>query len=449
MTNVRRINIHPYKLPVVLVCCLISLNVRSAIAQSAKSNVFEPTVTREESAWIRDAVGISETNAMAAADWLLSKRGRGSSAALDYAAGNFLFQAGEEARAIDAYRQALEKMPAFRSARVNLARLYLLRDQSTDAVALLREVVMDGQGSADVYLLLGHALLLTDAIISAETAYRNCLMLRPGDSDALLGLARSLLPQDRPAETLALSRELVRREPERREFRALQANALLAMNREEDTAAVLESARRLGLADSDMLALLADLHLNAGRIIEACELYEKVVASDKPSWPRMLRAFESMTLAGHTDAAVRLRNVMEKEAGKNRNGMSQGEMRTFFRVQGDLARLLGDSEGAMKHYQSLLREDPLDGRTMLRVAELLQARDSFEDAAILLERAARVPEVQVEALVRHAQVEVQRERFGRAVELLEAAQTLEPRDHVGRYLEQVKRLEQISVTPKM
>ena len=56
------------------------------------------------------------------------------------------------------------------------------------------------------------------------------------------------------------------------------------------------------------------------------------------------------------------------------------------------------------------------------------------------ERAARVKGFEADALVRHAQIEVRRERYGRAAELLENAQVFQNQPHVGRYLEQVRRL---------
>ena len=59
---------------------------------------------------------------------------------------------------------------------------------------------------------------------------------------------------------------------------------------------------------------------------------------------------------------------------------------------------------------------------------------------MLYERAASTEGSEAEALVRQAQIEVERERYGRAVELLEASLVFDDAPHVTRYLEQVRRL---------
>jgi tetratricopeptide (TPR) repeat protein len=406
-----------------------------AMAQSTpEPMVVEPTVSREEADLIGRIVAMSATNRPAAIALLEEGRSAKSSAALDFTLGNLHFQDGTHDAAVNAYRDALAKLPTFRAARVNLARLYLLGEKPADALPVLREVATDGQADADTYLLLGHALLLTDALVSAETAYRQCLMLRPGDADALLGLARALLPQDRPRETLALAHELLRRDPMRREWWGLQANALMALDRPEEAARALESARRLDLADAEMLATLGDLHVNAGRAEDALAVYEAAFAGESPSANRMLRAIEGLLMTGHPGMAVRLRDRLAAIE------TTPEQRRTLLRLSGDLALNADDAEGALGYFAALLEDDPLDGRTLLRMAALHREVDRLEDALLFAERAARRPGVQVEALILQARIEVQRERYRSAVGLLEAAQALEPRDQVERYLHQIRRL---------
>jgi hypothetical protein len=56
------------------------------------------------------------------------------------------------------------------------------------------------------------------------------------------------------------------------------------------------------------------------------------------------------------------------------------------------------------------------------------------------ERAARVAGFEARGLIRQAQVEVERERYPRAIELLEAAQAFDAQPHVARYIEQLRRM---------
>lgn len=398
--------------------------------------ITSPTVTREESEQLHAALAVSATNMTEALAQLVAYRTPASSAALDFTIGNLYFEAGDEAAAMTAYRDALVKLPHFRAARVNLARLHLLRDEPDDAMQVLREVTADGQGDADTYLLLGHALLLTDALVSAETAYRQSLMLRPQDPDALLGLARALLPQDRADESLALAAELLRRDPLKREIWALRANAFMALDRTEDAARTLESAHRLALADPEMMATLGDLHLNAGRPEDAVRCYQLAFAGDAPSASRLLRAFEGFVMLRQAEGAAAMRD----RVAAVRADWTTPQRQLALRLEGDLALLQDQPEAALAIYQTLLKEDPLDGRTLLRVAELQRATEQLEEAAMTCERAERIPAVQADALLLHAQIEVEREAYRRATELLEAAQALAPRPRVQRYLDQVRRL---------
>ena len=424
-----------------MVTMLILSGVSAAAREIEPRAAFEPSVTREEHEWIRAAADIAATNIPAAVALLEPRRSPRASAALDFAVGNFHFQAGDETEAINAYRQALDKLPRFRAARVNLARIFLLQDQPREAMDLLRGVAEDGQGDADTYLLLGHALLLIDAPLSAETAYRQSLMLRPRDPDALLGIARALLPQDRLGESLAVAGELLMRQPHRIELHSLRANTLLAMDRGEDAAAALEAARRLGLADADMLASLGDLHLNAGRYDDAASCYEAVLATSTPRTDRLLRAIEALIQSGQATIAGRLADHLRSLISDTGTPADQ---RRLMRFDTELALQRNDTDTAQKKLEGLVQTDPLDGWALLKLAELHRAGDRLEDAIMLCERAARLPETQVDALIAQAQIEVQRERYTQAAHLLASATALRPNERIQRYLEQVQRLARLT-----
>ena len=399
--------------------------------------VTETVVTREESDWIRAANSTATTNLTAAVAQLAALRTPSSSAALDFTLGNLHYQEGQFEPAAAAYAEALRKLPRFRAARVNLARVHLLRERPADAAEVLQSLVADGQGDADTFLLLGHALMARGAAVSAESAYRQALMMRAGDAEALTGLARALMPQSRPAESLALAAEILDREPLRREVWVLKCNSLLQLDRPADAANALESARRLGLADPGMLALLGDLHLEALRPDDALARYQEAFAGADPPVPRLLRAMEAFLQTGRPDSAAQMdARLAALDAVK----LSGDQRREWLRLRAGLALAQGKPAGAVEILQDLLREDPLDGRALLQLAGLHRAADRLEDAVIVCERAARIPAVQVDALVLQAQIEVQRSRYAPAVELLESAQALHPGERVQHYLEQVRRL---------
>jgi len=401
---------------------------------------FEPTVTREESALLNTAMRVAGTNVAQAIRMLQTKELPEASPALDFAIGNLHFQNERLDEAAVAYEAALKKLPKFRSAVMNLGRVYLMQERTEDAIKLYQQLVSDGQADADILLLLGHALLMENAPVSAESAYRQSLLLRPKHPDAMLGMAKALMQQERYAEGLALVGEIIQRDPKNRELWSLRANAYLSMGKHAEGMRTIEKSRRLGCADAEMLATLGDLLLNHDQPEDALRVYEAAFAGDTPSVERMLRAIEGFLMVGDAQGATEM--IARADAGTSKTGVSVSETQktALLRLKAELAQQTERFAEAMAICKQVLKLDPLDGRTMLVLAELEQDAGRLEDAAMTCERAARVKGYEADALVRQAQIEVQRERYGRAASLLEAAQTFEDRPHVGRYLEQVRRM---------
>ena len=401
---------------------------------------FEPTVTREENALIAAAMDVAATNSAQAIRMLAGDRLQNASPALDFAIGNLHFQNERLDEVAAAYRAAIDKLPKFRSAIMNLGRVYLLQERTSEAIDLYRKLVADGQADADILLLLGHALLMEQAPVSAETAYRQSLLLRPQHPDAMLGLAKALMRQERYAEGLALVGEILERDPTHRELWALRANAFLSMGKQTEAMQAIENARRLGRADADMLATLGDLLMNQDQPEDALRAYEAAFEGGEPAPARLLRAVEGFLMAGDADGAAMMIARAEAACRSNPGSFGESQAAILLRLRAERARQTGQSEEAMALCEDVLKLDPLDGRTLLVLAQLQQDAGRLEDAAMTCERAARVKGFEADALVRHAQIEVRRERYGRAAELLENAQVFQNQPHVGRYLEQVRRL---------
>jgi len=400
----------------------------------------EPVATRREAELLARVASVAATNLNAAAAMLTAEDAAKSGAAVDFTLGNLYFRLEKFEPAVEAYTRALEKMPRFRRARLNLGRAYLLQDKPDQAVDTLLYLARFGQPDADGYILLGHALDLEQHPVSAENAYRQALLLDPGNSDGLLGLARSLVRQSRYREAAGLLEELLDLEPERRELWSLTASVRLALAEHDKAIASLESARRLGTADIDMLATLADLYLNAGQPDDAASAFRDIPPDGPLPADRLLRAGQAFIQAGEWQHAAEIIRRVESLRDSSPEALDPKQAAGLLRLKGDLARMRGQKETAAEIYSEILRIDPLDARTLLVLGDLHRESGALEEALMNYERASRIAGHEADALVRQAQIEVERSRYGRAVELLEAAQAFEDRPHVARYLEQVRRL---------
>jgi tetratricopeptide (TPR) repeat protein len=407
-----------------------------------------PSVTQAEAGLVERVGAVAATNQVRAIAMARSAAGPDASAALDFTLANLLFHARQWDEAMEAYRAALRKMPEFRAARVNLAKAAILQGQPEEAVQACRQLLRTAHADADVLLLLGQALLGTGDAVSAEAAFRQALLYGAGASEARQGLARALLLQGRDDESAALLGEMLRDEPTRLEWWRLRAHALLQAGRRHDAAQALETARRLGGVDGAMLAALADLHLDAGQPDAAVARYRDAREHGALSPPHLLRAAEGLILTGDTGRAAEL--LSEAAAWEERDPAAwDGEpRRQRQRIAAELALADGRFEEAVGILRTLLRQDPLDGRSLLKLGDLLREQGRPEDAMLAFERAARVAGLEADGLVRQAQVEVERGRYSRAVELLESAQAFRDQPHVSRYLRQVRRLADTSSAAK-
>jgi len=93
--------------------------------------------------------------------------------------------------------------------------------------------------------------------------------------------------------------------------------------------------------------------------------------------------------------------------------------------------------------EKLIQNDPLDGDSLMMLADHYTSQDTIEGYAradLFYERVVKIQDVEVKGLIAWARSYVAREQYGKAIPLLERANTLDPKDFIGRYLEQVRKV---------
>ncbi|OYW27212.1 MAG: hypothetical protein B7Z47_06875, partial [Chthoniobacter sp. 12-60-6] len=140
--------------------------------------------------------------------------------------GAVLQRRGEFAEAEQTYRRALEANGEFSTARVNLGRLLLQRQQAAAAVEILEPVRTDVPPSSLALLTLARAYEQADRLDDADAVYRRIVDEQLADADTLL--ARGKLHRRRGQFDAALKCfvEAARLEPQAPWPLALQAEML-------------------------------------------------------------------------------------------------------------------------------------------------------------------------------------------------------------------------------
>ena len=407
-------------------------------ADAPRRSPYEPQVSAEEAELLRQAEALAETDPAQAVARLQEAAGPDAGAALWFALGALHHRRNRPEDAIDAFRRALAAMPEFRRARRNLAKLLLETENHEDAAHQLVHLLDSGAGGRiELWKLLGYARLSLEQPAAAESAYRSALALDPDDDEVRQGILRALLDQDRLAEARTLALRELEKDPARMDLWKLAANADLSQDRPLRALVRLECARRLGLGDPASLATLGDLFLDRNLPEQALEVYREAALLDHPPTDRLLKAAEAMITLNHLEQAGSLLEQLGASAGER----SRAETTRVKRLRARLAAAEGRLEEAIALREQLLDNDPANPELLMRTGRLYQQKGDLETALVLFERAARVSrDVRPDAWVRQAQIAVERGRYQRAVDLLEQAQALEPRDYVAHYLQQVRRL---------
>tara|TARA_B100001113_G_C20646492_1_gene421523 strand:- start:84 stop:536 length:453 start_codon:yes stop_codon:yes gene_type:complete len=112
----------------------------------------------------------------------------------------------------------------------------------------------------------------------------------------------------------------------------------------------------------------------------------------------------------------------------------------ILQLEGRLLLAKGEEANAVDILEKIVEKDPLDGESILILAEYYGNNEKEEEAELFYQRAEQIAEFEVRAKISHAQFHVLRNAFNKAVPLLKEAQSKRPRDNVQRYLDQVEKL---------
>lgn len=401
----------------------------------------EPKVTQQE-AKILDEVHklMAEDKQDEALRYLNAQITKETNAALDFVQGTIYYTSDRKPEAEKAFRAALQKFPSFSRARANLATLLLQQERTDEAFRELKTVLLEGTASGQVLTMTGYIYLLKGDPVAAESAYRQAILHDNEDKNAYMGLAKSLVQQSRQDEVIGMVQTLLAKDASRGEFWTLLGNAYVAQNNYEQAVTALESGRRLGVLDAESLAMLGDLYMNVQMPENALPVYQESFALREPAVNRLLRIVSGfLSLQRPAEASPLLERavtLMEKRP----KDITREEKEKIYWLKARHAQLSGQDETARKGLLEVLDMVPQHGDALMALGDWYRDHDQLEQALIYYERAGRTESKEVASLLRQAQIYVTREQYAKAVELLEHAQVLSPSAHVGRYLEQVRRI---------
>jgi tetratricopeptide (TPR) repeat protein len=368
---------------------------------------------------------------------LAAQRGPSGNAMFDFMEGNLRYQREELEPAVAAYREAVLKHPRFRRAWGNLALASARSGDFAGAIEGFSRVVALGGADSTTYALLGIAHSNRRDYLAAESAFRMATLLDPNSREWRMGLAECLFKQERFDDAVALCDSLLAESPERSELWLLQANAHARMGRPLDAAGNLEVLHGLGKGTADTFNLLGDIYVNERLFDLARGSYARAFElSPEAGAPRAVRAAGDLAARGALEESRALIERIESLAGE---GLDEERRLQILKLRARIAVASGAGDEQVRILEQIVALDPLDGEALLLLGQHYGRSGDPERAVLYFDRAAGMPEHEAEAARGKAQVFVRMGLYADALPLLRKAQTLDPRESVQQYLEQVER----------
>ncbi len=364
-----------------------------------------------------------------------------ASAPLDFIAGNFYAEKGDLKNAIKYYDSATKKYSSFLRAWRNNGIMKTKEGRFDAAVKDLTQAIVLGAKDSTVMGLLGLCYVNTEKYFSAETAYREAIVLEPDNTNWQVGLAKSLLQQRKYEEGIAVLEQILVDDPENDVLWSSTSNAFLGINDVDTAVAILEIVDRLGKSTPETLVSMGNIYMSRDLNDLALGYFQRAIKMDPKQDPDVyVSVAETMTARGtYEQAKAVIADIESSFASKLNDENKLG----ILRLKAQIGLATDGGEKVIPILEELIERDPMDGQALLLLAEFNSNKgtvDGYSRADLYYERATKVRDWEVKALVSWARSYVARERFGKAIPLLERVQVIAPQDYIGRYLDQVRKV---------
>ena len=236
--------------------------------------------------------------------------------------------------------------------------------------------------------------------------------------------------------------ELIQAKPDNADYWLHQANAYLGLAEATKAATNYEVVRRMGKADAKVLNQLADIYINEGTYDLAFAAYQDAAAADEGrEVAPPIRAADILISVGEFD---RGNSLLAQIRSIHKNQFNEADRLKILQLEARVQLANGEEAKAIKTLEQIVDKDPLDGESLLLLADYYGRNDNVEKAGLFYQRAEQLDDFEVRAKITHAQFLVHRSQYAKAVPLLKSAQAKRPRDSVQRYLDQVVKLARLA-----
>jgi len=419
---------------------------RTVTASYGIDSRIEPVITVDEEFYLEaSAEAMAKNDREGAIKALKDSSLLGGSPAMLFNLATLSYEADLKEEAKSLFEKALAAFPNFRDAHRNLA-ILLVQEQKLDAAEehLVRAVEL-GSREGLTMGLLGYCHASKDHHQAALDAYRQAMLTQPAERSWRLGEAQALQQLGRASEAASVYQALIDEAPA--EITPWLAQADAWVDQEKDLAAIanLELAHRSEALGSAALLSLGHLLVREGLPDLALARYETALAmSPGPTLEGMIVGVEQLLAESAWGQAKQLAESIVASPDLT---PALTDPKTDLRLLSRLTRARalielehGDPEVGADLVAKWLSRDPLDGLALILLARFYGETDRREEAEMLLEQAARLPDHAAAAEKAHGRLLVLAGEYEAALEHLEKAYAMEEEESLADYIAAVREL---------
>lgn len=412
--------------------------VRSFMGDYGFRTEVEPRISKSEQFILKEVIAKAENQLDEAIEYLEKKIDEEASAALDFALATMFYQRGRLTRSSESYQVAIKKFPSFLRAYKNLGFVELSLGNFQKASRNLSRSISLGEGDGVTFVALGYCYYMLQQFVSAENAYRMGILLFPESKDARNGLVNCLIETNRYAEALALLNELLVKEPENVFCHRARASTLQGLGREKDATVALETLRRMGKLDTADLLRLGDLYHNLNLYELSLQNYERAIErKEKLSIRRYIRVASILIGRESYQDCFSYLDKIENTFGSNYSIEDEKEV---LLLKAEILKATGKTEESTLILRRVVESHPLEGKALIMLGQHAWQQSDYALASLHFERAAKIKDSEVKALIEHGRMLVSQRDYPKAVELLDKAERISPQPRIKRYLESIRNL---------
>jgi tetratricopeptide (TPR) repeat protein len=422
---------------------------KSITASYGIDSRIEPRITEDEAFYLDESAKAMAANDRTKAISVLRESSLlEKSPAMLFTLASHLFEAGEAKDADESvkfFESALAQFPNFRDAHRNLGVVLIQREEFEKAKSHLVRALALGSQDGTTAGLIAYCHARDGHHQAALDAYRLAMLTQPEERQWKLGEAQALLALKRPLEAASILQALIALAPGETATWLIQADAWSDLDESLAAAANLEIVHRAGTLEPNALLSLWHLYLQSDLPELALERYRAALASTNPPSPtRAIEALELFLSRSDWPLAKEYVTTLETVAGyREALDPAKGEkdlLSRLTRARAVLELETGDAATGAKRIEEWLRREPLDGECLLLLARFREEAGQKIEAAMLLEQAARIPATAAGALLAHGRLLVAAADYEKALEHLEKSQELSPNESLSDYIVAIREL---------